>query len=94
MSKSFIKTYQGYHTYVNTDGKLHREDGPAIVWDDGDKFWYYKGMRHRIGGPASETLSILEWIRMNKRHRLNAPAVKFIQDKNKSKYWEFGILIR
>ena len=24
------------------DGKLHREDGPAIEWADGVKDWYYK----------------------------------------------------
>jgi hypothetical protein len=22
------------------NGKLHREDGPAIEWSNGDKFWY------------------------------------------------------
>ena len=28
--------------YLN--GKLHREDGPAIEWRDGDKEWWIKGM--------------------------------------------------
>lgn len=32
--------------------KLHREDGPAIEWDDGDKEWYVNGKCHRIDGPA------------------------------------------
>ena len=32
---------------------LHREDGPAIVdLDDSIKYWYQKGLLHRIGGPA------------------------------------------
>ena len=30
----------------------HREDGPAIEWDDGDKEWYQHGMLHRDDGPA------------------------------------------
>jgi len=30
----------------------HREDGPAIEWADGDKFWFLNGKRHREDGPA------------------------------------------
>lgn len=26
-------------------GKLHREDGPAIEWDNGDKEWWVNGER-------------------------------------------------
>ena len=33
---------------------LHREDGPAIEWSDGDKDWYLNGRLHRVGGPAIE----------------------------------------
>jgi hypothetical protein len=35
------------------DGKLHREDGPAIEWADGTKSWYLNGDRHREDGPAT-----------------------------------------
>src|SRR3972149_9837764 len=31
--------------YLN--GKLHREDGPAIEWPDGSKVWYLNGKCHR-----------------------------------------------
>lgn len=31
---------------------LHREDGPAVEWDDGDKAWFIDGNRHRVDGPA------------------------------------------
>ena len=27
------------------NGKLHREDGPAMEWADGDKFWWLNGKR-------------------------------------------------
>ena len=27
------------------NGKRHREDGPAIEWSDGDKWWYLNGER-------------------------------------------------
>lgn len=36
------------------DGKLHREDGPAIEWFTGGKVWYQNGLRHREDGPAIE----------------------------------------
>ena len=30
----------GNKFWRNPEGKLHREDGPAIEWASGDKFWY------------------------------------------------------
>ena len=32
----------------------HREDGPAIEFQDGYKSWYINGKRHREDGPAVE----------------------------------------
>ena len=29
--------------YWNQNGKLHREDGPAVEWVDGSKEWYING---------------------------------------------------
>ena len=39
------------------NGKLHREDGPAIICHDGQKEWYKAGKRHREDGPAVEFFS-------------------------------------
>jgi len=36
------------------NGKLHRTDGPAVVYADGDKFWHQNGKLHRTDGPAVE----------------------------------------
>jgi hypothetical protein len=36
---------------------LHREDGPAVVYSDGDKSWYLNGKRHRMDGPAIEYIN-------------------------------------
>ena len=33
---------------------LHREDGPAIEFSSGSKFWYLNGNKHREDGPAIE----------------------------------------
>jgi hypothetical protein len=40
--------------YKNESGQLHRTDGPAIEWDNGDKSWWINGKRHREDGPAVE----------------------------------------
>ena len=37
------------------NGRLHKTDGPAIIWEDGTKEWYYEGKRHRDNGPAVES---------------------------------------
>ena len=34
------------------NGKLHREDGPAVIHLDGAKLWYKEGKHHRLDGPA------------------------------------------
>ena len=44
--------YGNKRWYLN--GKLHREDGPAVEYADGDKFWYLNGKLHREDGPAEE----------------------------------------
>jgi hypothetical protein len=36
------------------NGKYHNENGPAIIWQDGSKFWYINGLEHREDGPSSE----------------------------------------
>jgi len=38
--------------YLN--GKIHREDGPAIEYANGTKEWYLNDKRHREDGPAVE----------------------------------------
>ncbi len=40
--------------YWNEQGQFHREDGPAIEWQNKTKSWYLNGLRHRIDGPAVE----------------------------------------
>ena len=38
--------------YYNENNEYHREDGPAIEYIDGTKFWYKNGKYHREDGPA------------------------------------------
>jgi hypothetical protein len=45
---------EGNRYWYNSEGKLHRDNGPAVEWNDGAKEWLINGERHRIDGPAYE----------------------------------------
>ena len=48
--------------YRNSEGKLHRENGPAVEWANGTKAWYVNDELHREDGPAIEWASgAKEW---------------------------------
>jgi len=65
----------GNKRWYTDDGKLHREDGPAVEWADGGKDWYINGQLHREDGPAEiwEDGSKF-WYQNDKRHREDGPA--------------------
>jgi hypothetical protein len=46
-----------YGYYKGDEFIWHREDGPAVEYADGDRYWYINGKRHREGGPAVESAS-------------------------------------
>jgi len=57
MPEQYIKTSEdGDKFYYKDKAKtiLHREDGPAVEWADGDKVWFVNGKQHRLDGPAIE----------------------------------------
>ena len=57
---------------------LHREDGPACEYSDGDKYWYQNGKYHREDGPACEyNDGSTYWYLNGKRHREDGPAVEY-----------------
>ena len=65
--------------------KLHRIDGPAVEYANGDKFWYQNGKLHRVDGPAMELSNgTKEWYQNNQRHRVDGPSIEYA---NGSKYW-------
>ena len=57
---------------------LHREDGPAAEYADGDKMWFINDKRHREDGPAYEGASgDKEWYVNDRLHREDGPAVEY-----------------
>ena len=63
--------------YYNEKNKLHREEGPAVEYTTGNKFWYKNGEFHREEGPAMEFASgTREWYKNGQCHREDGPAVE------------------
>lgn len=77
------------YQYFDEDGKLHREDGPAI----GNflyEAWYKHGVLHREAGPAyiDYRYKYEVWQINGQRHREDGPAVLFANNKNE--WWLNG----
>lgn len=53
MSKFYVNK-GGSKIWVNDLGEHHREDGPAIEYYNGNKYWCQNDLYHRIDGPAIE----------------------------------------
>jgi len=80
-----IDEYENKYHYVNN--KLHREDGPACEYANGDKSWYQNDELHREDGPAVEYANGDKyWYQNDKLHREDGPAVEYA-DGFKSWYY-------
>ena len=89
MSKEqFIHITEGGSKFYYSDREmtiLHREDGPALEYPNGDKEWYLNDKRHREDGPAIEwSNGAKEWRLNDKLHREDGPAIEYADD---SKEW-------
>ena len=74
-----------YKHKIRTNWKLHREDGPAIEWGNGDKHWYVNDKLHREDGPAIECSNgTKNWVVNGIFHREDGPAIEW---SNGDKEW-------
>ena len=81
-----------HHWYFN--GVLHREDGPAVEYDNGDTSWFQNGVLHREDGPAVEwnwtnkdkLLPVKEWYLYGKRLECNSQ-IEFEQLMRLKVFW-------
>ena len=68
--------------YLN--GKLHREDGPALAIPYVKKAWYLNGKLHRIDGPAEEwDWGTKYWYLNGELHREDGPAIEYADGKKR-----------
>ena len=73
-----VRVYNNGDKQWYLNGKLHREDGPAIERANGDKSWYLNGKCHREDGPAVEyDNGSKHWYLNGKLHRGEGPAIEF-----------------
>ena len=61
----------------HVDGRLHREDGPALVDSRGVSAWCYGGRLHRVNEPAWIGRGSIEYYLNGVRHRAGGPAVSY-----------------
>jgi len=72
------KKFRGRIEWRNPEGMFHREDGPAIEYKNGDKYWFINDKCHREDGPAVEYANgDKEWYINNKYHREDGPAIEY-----------------
>jgi hypothetical protein len=65
----------GLKEWFLPNGKLHREDGPAVEYPDGSKAWFLNGKRYREDGPIIEYSDGTKyWYLNGKLHREGGPA--------------------
>ena|ERR1700691_2614395 len=76
------KNYTGIVEYDNgtleyfSNGKYHREDGPAIIHSDGSMWYFLNGLCHREDGPAEIwNDGTISYFLNGKYHREDGPAV-------------------
>ena len=75
-----IKNEDGIFYYKDKEMSiLHREDGPAVEYADGGKYWYLNGKLHREDGPAAE------WANGTKYWYLNGKEVTESEHKKLTK---------
>jgi len=83
--REFDKNSCNYNMQYYKGYLIHREDGPAIEWVDGDKEWFKDGKRHRINGPALKfSNGDKYWYLEGKHHREDGPAIEY---ENGYKRW-------
>jgi len=76
---------RGTKLWKNDKNELHREDGPAVEYQDGSKEWRINGKLHRLDGPAVEWKDgHKEWWVHGEKHRINGPAIEYV---NGDKFW-------
>jgi len=54
MQQPTMTVDKGGTKWWRLNGKLHREDGPAVEYTNGDREWYLNDKLHREDGPAFE----------------------------------------
>jgi len=86
-----LKIYKNEkRVWLNKYKRRHRDNGPAVEYPDGSKFWYKNGTRHKEDGPAI-ILSNGDkyWMVHGRLDREDGPAIEY--GDGTKEYWIWGI---
>lgn len=62
--------------FINRNGDLHKDDGPAVIYQDGTVEFYQNGRLHNLFGPSViRTDGHKEWWVRGQLHRKEGPAI-------------------
>jgi hypothetical protein len=79
----------GNRYWYNSQGQLHRKDGPACEYSNGTRAWWVADQRHREQGPAIERADgSRAWYVRGRLHRTDGPAVE--QANGTREWWLNG----
>ena len=67
--------------YHNELDQRHREDGPAVIYVNGDKSWHQNGVYHREDGPAIEYINGYKGWYINGEHLTQQEFKLFIRSQ-------------
>lgn len=86
----FDAMFAGGTRFVNDQGQLHRDDGPAVIEEKGDQHWFVNGEHHREGAPATVYANgSVAWYKNGFLHKEDGPAVVLSETASMgpSHYW-------
>lgn len=76
--KSRKTFYAGVEKWVTDKDVLHRKNGPALIYPNGTKHWYFFGKLHRDNGPAIESANgVRKWYVNGRLHRTDGHAMEW-----------------
>ena len=84
-----VTVFKGTVEWRNSQGQLHRLDGPAVEYANGNRVWYQNGQLHREDGPAIEHANgSRTWFVNGQLHRTDGPAIEYANGN--CEYWVNG----
>lgn len=86
---AIVNKQTGLKKWYN-NGKLHRENGPAVITEKGDEFWYIDDKLHREDDQPAMIFKNgrKEWYNHGKLHRESGPAV--VSHNGDQEFWING----
>lgn len=92
MAKVVMNDRRGVKEYLNDDDEYHRTDGPAIIWRNGNKYFYTHGKQSCTTRPSDYyNDGSVAWAINDQMHRNKGPALD--GPNGRKTWWKGGLSI-